>query len=73
MVIGLLALTGIPTTTGVAFAVQEQRRANAATNDEKLLRKFNLSCWCEGQGKASKQVHGGKVVLGEGKVCFVYT
>ncbi|MCJ1248109.1 hypothetical protein MMC30_005324 [Trapelia coarctata] len=68
MVIGLLALTGIPTATGVAFAVQEQRRANAANDDEKLLQKFTLSCWCEGQGRASKQLHGGRVVLGEEKI-----
>jgi hypothetical protein len=73
MVLGLLVITAIPTVTGVGLAVREQNREKAEASNEKLLRKFKLDCWCEGKGKAKEQVHGGNVVLGDGKVGFIST
>lgn len=68
MVLGLLTIAALPTTIGVAEAVSAQRRENEKTNDETLLRKFKMECWCEGTGRTMDQVHGGEVVLGNGKV-----
>ena len=66
--LGLLTITAIPTTIGIAEGVSAQKKQNEEQNDEKLLRKFTLDCWCGGKGKARDAVHGGKVVLGDEKV-----
>ena len=69
MVIGLLMLAAIPTVTGVAEGIAERDKPNNPKKEEQLLRKFNISCWCEGKSEGKKEIHKGKVVLGEGKVC----
>lgn len=69
--LGLLAITAIPTTIGIAQGVSAQKRENRDKDDAVLLRKFNLECWCEGQGRLRNQFHGGRVVLGDEKVCLV--
>ena len=61
-------ITAIPTVIGIAAGVSEQKKQNEKNNDDKLLRKFTLECWCEGYGKAGDALHGGEVVLGNDKV-----
>ena len=70
MILGLLTIAAIPTTIAIAEGVSEQKKENLARDDEQLLRKFKLNCWCEGKGKARDQVHNGNLVVGEGKVGF---
>ena len=62
-------LAAIPTVTGVAEGIAEKDKKIDPKREEQLLRKFNLSCWCEGKSKGKSDVHRGRVVLGEGKVC----
>ena len=61
-------ITAIPTVIGIAAAVSEQKKQNEKNNDDKLLRKFTLACWCEDGGQDGADLHGGKVVLGNDKV-----
>ena len=42
MVLGLLSLTSIPTVTGTAFGVSEQRKANERKNDQRRMAKFYI-------------------------------
>ena len=69
MVIGLLMLTAIPTVAGVSLGIAERDKKVDPEKEKQLLRKFKLSCWCEGKSKGKSKVHGGNIVLGEGKVC----
>lgn len=55
MVIGLLALTAIPTVTGVANAVSQQQKQ---AQDAKLSQKCNLLCYCEARSSRASQIHG---------------
>ena len=79
--------TAIPTVIGVAEGVSQQKSENAKAaaltkghDEATLMRKFGLSCWCEGasatrddkRGKKRRrvedEVHGGGVGLRGGKV-----
>lgn len=62
-------------------AVSAQRRANddnasgqnSAKDEKAQMRKFSLECYCAGgKGRRAKEVHGGKVVLRDGKVCLFF-
>ncbi len=66
--IGLLALTAIPTVTGVSQGVSQQRAQNASKADEKRMAKFNLEARCEARSARAREVQGKRVVLREGKV-----
>ncbi len=68
MVIGLLVLTAIPTVTGVAQGVSQQRAQNAEKADEKRMSKFWLDASCQAKSSRAKEIHGKRVVLRDGKV-----
>lgn len=69
MVIGLLAITAIPTVTGVAFGVSEQRKANTRMQDEKRMAKFYMQVYCEGDSEKAQSLNGRRAVLRDNKVC----
>lgn len=73
MVIGLLALTSIPTVTGVAFGVSEQRKANQRREDARRMVKFNIGVQCEGDTDDDRDVHGRRVVVRNEKVSPFFT
>ncbi|KAJ5259262.1 hypothetical protein N7478_012243 [Penicillium angulare] len=68
MVIGLLALASIPTTTGVAFGVSEQRKSNQRKEDARRMLKFNIDAVCEGDTDDDRDVNGRRVVVRNDKV-----
>ncbi|PYI07149.1 VPS28-domain-containing protein [Aspergillus sclerotiicarbonarius CBS 121057] len=68
MVIGLLAITAIPTVTGVAMGVSEQRKANERKNDERRMAKFNLDVAPPPHEEPDDEVQGLRVVLRDFKV-----
>ena len=68
MVVGLLVLTAIPTVTAVAEAIAEKDKPKDGKLEKRLMRNFSLKCWCEGKSKGKSDIHGGNVVLGDGKV-----
>jgi hypothetical protein len=77
--IGLLMLTAIPTVTGVAQGVSQQRAQNAAdagtaaaADDNKRMAKFYLHARCEaGSERARREVQGRRVVLRDNKVRYI--
>ena len=68
MVIGLLTLTAIPTVTGVAEGVSQQRQVNEEKSEEKRMAKFNLDVYCEETSGKAKDLKGKRVVLRDDKV-----
>lgn len=68
MVIGLLTLTAIPTTTGVAFGTSEQRKANQRKEDARRMVKFHIDARCDGDTDDDRTVHGRRVVVRDNKV-----
>lgn len=68
MVIGLLAITAIPTVTGVAMGVSEQRKANERKNDERRMAKFNIDVAPPPNEEPDDEVQGLRVVLRDFKV-----
>lgn len=70
MVIGLLALTSIPTVTGVSFAVTEQKKSNQRKEDARRMTKFNIESICEGDTDDDREVNGRVVVVRNEKVYF---
>ena len=68
MVVGLLVLTAIPTVTAVAEAIAEKDKPKDKALEQRQMRRFGLSCWCEGKTKGKSDIHGAGIVLGEGKV-----
>jgi hypothetical protein len=68
MVIGLLAITAIPTVAGVAFGVSEQRKANTRMQDEKRMAKFYMQVYCEGDSEKAQSLNGRRAVLRDNKV-----
>lgn len=67
MVLGLLTITSIPTVTGVAQGVSEQRRQNQQKVDAKRMEKFCMDVVCE-EGKDEHNLSGKRVVLKDEKV-----
>ena len=68
MVLGLLAITALPTTVAVAEGISSRNKEQNAEDDEELMRKFTLDCFCDAQSTKRGEVHGGRIVLREGKV-----
>jgi hypothetical protein len=68
MVIGLLSLASIPTVTGVAFGVSEQRKSNQRREDARRMVKFNIDAQCSGNTDDDRDVHGRRVVVRNDKV-----
>jgi hypothetical protein len=68
MVIGLLLLTAIPTTTGVAFGVNEQRKVNQRREDTRRMAKFNIDVECDGDTDDDRDVNGRRLVVRNEKV-----
>lgn len=68
MVIGLLALTSIPTVTGVSFAVTEQRKSNQRKEDARRMKKFNIESVCDGDTDDDRDINGRIVVVRNEKV-----
>ena len=70
MVLGLLSLTSIPTVTGTAFGVSEQRKANERKNDQHRMAKFYIEVAVEDpeDTEEEREVNGRWVVLRDDKV-----
>lgn len=68
MVIGLLMLSSIPSVTGVAFGVSEQRKSNQRREDARRMVKFNIDAQCSGDTDDDRDVHGRRVVVRNEKV-----
>ncbi|KAL5342459.1 VPS28 protein-domain-containing protein [Aspergillus crustosus] len=68
MVIGLLAITAIPTVTGIALGCSEQRKQNRRDDDEKRMEKFYTDVECIEDDAEASELHGKRVVLRDNKV-----
>ncbi|KAJ5509975.1 Vacuolar protein sorting-associated VPS28 [Penicillium expansum] len=66
--IGLLALTSIPTVTGVALASSEQRKANQRKEEARRMVKFNIVAECDGDTDDDRELNGMAVVVRDEKV-----
>jgi hypothetical protein len=66
MVIGLLAITAIPTVTGVGQAISAQKKSNAANKEKE---KFHLTAVVE-DGEEGDDYETDFCVLKDGKVCY---
>ncbi|KAM0806421.1 hypothetical protein BDR22DRAFT_816612 [Usnea florida] len=71
MVLGLLAIAGIPTTIGVAEGISEGRKEKDPETEKEQMRKFNLECFCETNSQSAKEIDGGPVVLRGEKLYIV--
>jgi hypothetical protein len=67
IMIGMLAVTAIPTVIGVSEGVSEQRKADKAKTDERRMAKFHLDASCEGNLERAKSVRGKRAVVRDGK------
>jgi hypothetical protein len=63
MVIGLLAITAIPTVTGISLASSEQRKANQRKEDNRRMMKFNIQVECDGDTDDDRELNGKSVVV----------
>lgn len=70
--IGLLTLAAIPTVTGVAEGVSQQRAQNAGKADEKRMSKFYLDASRETKSSRAREIHGKRVVLRDRKVKQIF-
>ncbi|KAI9932225.1 hypothetical protein AWENTII_010563 [Aspergillus wentii] len=68
MVIGLLALTAIPTVTGVSMGVSEQRKSNDRKNDARRMAKFHIDVGSAGETAEDDEVQGKRMVVRNDKV-----
>ncbi|KAL9001876.1 MAG: hypothetical protein Q9188_005176 [Gyalolechia gomerana] len=77
MVFGLLTLAAIPTTIGVAEGISSTKKKDdngeedptvASTTEAQRMRKFRLNCYCDAPSSKAKDIHGGTVLLGDGKL-----
>lgn len=66
--IGLLALTSIPTVTGVSLASSEQRKANQRREEARRMVKFNIFAECTGDTDDDRDLNGMTVVVRDEKV-----
>lgn len=66
--IGLLALTSIPTVTGVSLASSEQRKANQRREEARRMVKFNIYAECDGDTDDDRKLNGMTVVVRDEKV-----
>lgn len=73
MVLFFPIIAAIPTVIGISEGIAEKTRAKGGVSTDPLIekeqmRKFILECYCDQSSKRAKEVHGGKVVLRDGKV-----
>lgn len=73
MVLFFPIIAAIPTVIGISEGIAEKNRAKGGVSTDPLIekeqmRKFILECYCDQNSKRAKEVHGGKVVLRDGKV-----
>lgn len=73
MVLFFPIIAAIPTVIGISEGIAEKNRAKGGVSSDPLIekeqmRKFILECYCDQNSKRAKEVHGGKVVLRDGKV-----
>ncbi|RDW90218.1 uncharacterized protein DSM5745_01993 [Aspergillus mulundensis] len=66
--IGLLAITAIPTVTGIALGCSEQRKQNSREDDEKRMAKFYTDVECTEDVEEADELDGKRVVLRNNKV-----
>ncbi|KAJ6183661.1 hypothetical protein N7519_004962 [Penicillium mononematosum] len=66
--IGLLAITSIPTVTGVSLATSEQRKANQRKEEARRMVKFNIVAECDGDTDDDRELNGMTVVVRNEKV-----
>jgi hypothetical protein len=69
--IGLLTLAGIPTTIAVAEGISERQNKRDPTSplqEARQMRKFNIRCYCAGSSPGKKDIHNGKLIVGDGNV-----
>jgi hypothetical protein len=69
--IGLLAITAIPTVTGVGQAISQRDKKHApksSAHEERQMKRFHMWAWCEGKSPGKSEVHQGVVVAGGGRV-----
>lgn len=71
MVLGLLAIAGIPTTIGVAEGITEGKKEKDPEVEEERMRKFHLECYCEAKSRTAEEISGGRVVLRGDKLYIV--
>ena len=65
--IGMLAITAIPTVIGVSQGVSEQQKANQAKEDERRMAKFYIDVVCEEDSEKAKNVDGKRAVVRDNK------
>lgn len=63
MVLGLLMIAALPTTIGVAEGISSRNKQTDAANDEELMRKFTLECFCDAQSRKRVEIHGRRIYL----------
>lgn len=73
MVLFFPIIAAIPTVIGISEGIAEKNRAKGGVSADPLIekeqmRKFTLECYCDQNCRRAKEVHGGKVVLRDGKV-----
>ncbi|KAL4909918.1 hypothetical protein BDW74DRAFT_165234 [Aspergillus multicolor] len=66
--IGFLAITAIPTVTGIALGCSEQRKQNSREDDEKRMAKFHTDVECTEDVEEADELDGKRVVLRNNKV-----
>jgi hypothetical protein len=66
--IGLLAITAIPTVTGISLASSEQRKANQRKEEARRMVKFNIVAECDGDTDDDRELNGMVVVVRDEKV-----
>jgi hypothetical protein len=68
MVVGLLTITAIPTVIALSEAISERNKPKDEDKEKRQMRKFNLTCYCEGKSKGKSDIHEGTIVVGDEKV-----
>lgn len=63
MVLGLLALTALPTTIGIAEGVSSRNKDKTAAADASQMRQFTLTCFCSAPSRKTSLIHNGSIVL----------
>lgn len=75
MVLFFPIIAAIPTVIGVSEGIAHQRGENDASStteaEKEQMRKFTLECYCGVKRKKAKEIHGGSVVLRNGKVGLI--
>lgn len=69
MVIGLLAITAIPTVVGASLGISEERKQKARMEDERRMAKFYMDVFCDASTEKAKMLDGARIVLRDNKVC----